>query len=137
MKQVPASTGIRSLTTEYDAYYKTLNLPASATKDQVRSRYFELAKLHRLDGDGAREFDKIDVAFKRLLVKFKEEKEEEKVVVDTKHQGLEMKREEKKVLKGDKQQHITQHWQLLDGGSHGVSNTPAQKQKQMLKDRAI
>ena len=137
VKQVPASTGIRSLTTKYDAYYKTLNLPASATKDQVRSRYLELAKLHRLDGDGAREFDKIDVAFKRLLVKFKEEKEEEQVVVDTKHQGLEMKREEKEVFKGDKHQHITQHWQLLDGGSHGVSNTPAQKQKQMLKDRAM
>ena len=109
----------------------------TATKAQVRSRYSELAKL---DDDGGEDFAKIDIAFKGLLVKFQEDKEREQAMEgkdSLAYQGLELKKDEEGV-KEDKYPDITQHWQLLDTGGLGVHNsTPAQKQKQALKDRAF
>ena len=131
-KQIPTLIGVRSISTKYAAYFKTLNLPTTATKDEVRSRYLELAKLDdgHPDHDGA----EIDVAFKGLLVKFKEDKEREKAM-EGKYQFLDAKKD---VAKEDKYPDITQHWQLLDSGGLGVhSSSPAQKQKQALKDRAL
>ena len=66
---------VRSVSTEYAAYFATLTLPTSASKAEVRSSYLEqVAKLDagRLDHGGAEQFAKIDVAFKGLLVKFEE-----------------------------------------------------------------
>ena len=42
---------LRSISTraQYAAYFKTLDLPISATKEQVRRRYIELAKQHHPD----------------------------------------------------------------------------------------
>ena len=42
-------------------------------------------------------------------------------------------------LSGEKHAHITQHWQLLGGNNEGggIINSPSQKQRQALKDRAL
>ena len=42
-------------------------------------------------------------------------------------------------VSGEKHAHITQHWQLLGGNNEGgrVINSPSQKQRQALKDRAL
>ena len=45
------NVSLRSISTraQYAAYFKTLDLPISATKEQVRRRYIELAKQHHPD----------------------------------------------------------------------------------------
>ena len=138
-KQAPSSTGVRRVSTKYAGYFATLNLPTSASKADVRSSYLEqVAKLEagHLDHGGAEQFAKIDVAFKGLLVKFEEDKERENET-EAKY-SLTKKDEEGAKEEGGKYPHIAQHWQLLDSGGVGVhSSSPAQKQKQALKDRAL
>ena len=135
-KQIPTSTGgVRSVSTKYAGFFKTLNLPTTASKAEVRSRYLELARLNQ---DGAEEFAKIDAAFKGLLVKFKEDNEREKAMEGKSQFLAEKKKDDEEEVKEDKHPHITQHWQLLDSGGLGVhSSTPAQKQRQAIKDRAL
>merc|ERR1712209_292164 len=118
-KTLQKNVSVRSISTraQYAAYFKTLDLPISATKEQVRRRYIELAKQHHPDAGagGAEEFAKVDAAYKGLQKKFNEEDE-------------------------DKYPHIThvipQHRQFLDNGGFGVG-TPAQRQKQAQKYRAF
>ena len=140
------SLSLRSLSTraQYAAYFKTLNLPISSTKDQVRRRYIELAKLHHPDAgaDGAEEFAKVDAAYKGLQKKFKEDEEREKAMEG--EYGLyyqERKQvDEDEVEEEDKYPHIThvipQHRQFLDNGGIGTG-TPSQRQAQAQKYRAF
>lgn len=129
---------VRSVSTKYAAYFATLNLPTTASKAEVRSRYLEqVAKLDagHLDHDGAEQFAKIDVAFKGLLVKFEEEDKERENACQS---LAEKKEEEDEGAKEDKYPQIAQHWQFLDSGGVAVhSSSPTQKQKQALKDRAL
>ena len=50
-KTLQKNVSLRSISTraQYAAYFKTLDLPISATKEQVRRRYIELAKQHHPD----------------------------------------------------------------------------------------
>ena len=43
-KQAISLTGVRSLSSKYATYFNTLNLPTTASKAQVRSKYLELVK---------------------------------------------------------------------------------------------
>lgn len=146
LKNVSCPSSFRSLSTraQYAAHFKTLNLPISATKDQVRRRYIELAKLHHPDAgaDGAEEFAKVDAAYKGLQKKFKEDEEREKAMEG--EYGLyyqERKQvDEEEVDDEDKYPHIThvipQHRQFLDNGGIGMGS-PAQRQRQAQKYRAF
>merc|ERR1711962_1323741 len=64
------NVSLRGISTraQYVAHFKTLDLPISATKEQVRRRYIELAKQHHPDAGagGAEEFAKVDAAYKGL-----------------------------------------------------------------------
>jgi len=145
------SLSLRSLSTraQYAAHFKTLNLPISSTKDQVRRRYIELAKLHHPDAgtaDGAaEEFAKVDAAYKGLQMKFKEDEEREKAMEG--EYGLYYQEKQKQVdeeeeveEEEDKYPHIThvipQHRQFLDNGGIGTG-TPGQRQRQAQKYRAF
>merc|ERR1712107_291062 len=83
-KTLKKNVSLRSISTraQYASYFKTLDLPISASKEQVRRRYIELAKQHHPDAgaDGAEEFAKVDAAYKGLQKKFKEDEEREKAM---------------------------------------------------------
>ena len=60
---------------KYTEHFKTLGLPETATKSNVRYRYIELVKKHHPDtsNDNGEMFNRIDHAFKQLLEKFRED----------------------------------------------------------------
>ena len=60
---------------KYSEHFKTLGLPETATKSNVRYRYIELVKKHHPDtsNDDGEMFNRIDHAFKQLLEKFRED----------------------------------------------------------------
>merc|ERR1711962_1728025 len=133
-KTLQKNVSLRSISTraQYAAYFKTLDLPISATKEQVRRRYIELAKQHHPDAgaDGAEEFAKVDAAYKGLQKKFKEDEEREKAMegeYGLYYQEKKRRMEEEEV--GNEYPHIShvipQHRQFLDNGGFGVG-TPAQ-----------
>jgi len=144
------NASLRSISTraQYAAFFKTLDLPISATKEQVRRKYIELAKQHHPDAGagGAEQFAEVDAAYKGLQKKFKEDEEREKAMEG--EYGL-YYQEKKRMMEEegvdneddeDKYPHIThvipQHRQFLDNGGFGVG-TPAQRQKQAQKYRAF
>ena len=58
-KTLQKNVSLRSISTraQYAAYFKTLDLPISATKEQVRRRYIELAKQHHPDAGESSKFE--------------------------------------------------------------------------------
>merc|ERR1711962_1649368 len=143
-KTLQKNVSLRSISTraQYAAYFKTLDLPISATKEEVRRRYIELAKQHHPDAgaDGAEEFAKVDAAYKGLQKKFKEDEEREKAMEGEYGLYYQEKKRRMEEEDEDKYPHIThvipQHRQFLDNGGFGVG-TPAQRQKQAQKYRAF
>ena len=60
---------------KYLEHFQTLDLPADASKSSVRQKYIELVKKHHPDktNDGGVMFNKIDNAYKQLMMKFQED----------------------------------------------------------------
>merc|ERR1711962_1101290 len=79
--------GCRSISSraQYALYFQTLDLPVTSTKDQVRRRYIELAKLYHPDTRKTEEetekFSQIDAAYRGLQAKFKEDEAKEEAMV--------------------------------------------------------
>ena len=61
---------------KYSEYFQTLGLPEDASKSSVRQKYIELVKKYHPDAcdDGGEKFNAIDTAYKKLMLKFQEDK---------------------------------------------------------------
>ena len=126
---------------QYAQHFKTLQLPVTASKSQVRRRYLELAKqLHPDAGAStAEDFSEVDVAYRGLQTKFRDDEAREATMEG--EYGL-YYQEKAEVEQEDEENRpginhvIPQHRQYLDNEGIG-QGTPAQRQKQAAKYRAF
>ena len=76
-KTLQKNVSVRSISTraQYAAYFKTLDLPISATKEQVRRRYIELAKQHHPDAGESSKLGFENHLFSQLRIRLKRTKQ--------------------------------------------------------------